>query len=576
MRLSGSLLANSRVISGRPIAPYANDDSCFELSRTWRDICLEKHGGSCFKSTEQTLPTRVIDVGPSDGSRDPTLRITNGERGEWVALSHCWGTASRVVTNSRNVPLSERFMNLGDMPPTFRDAVIVTRQLGYRYLWIDSLCIVQDIHEDWVAESLRMRDYYKHAVLTISADSASGDHVGFLKHRRELRESLTITLTSNDQISVRLPVRPPIFRDRDTYVAERAWTLQEFVLTPRSLLYTSQQIIWDCHTSKFCESDENFVENDEDLFYRSMKRFFSTPSLGKEKFPDFEECFDPFVRWYSLISDYFYRDLTLKKDVLPAISGLAREIHNQTGKTYAAGIWIEELHHALLWITSGCAKIPEAYHAPSWSWASLECLPEALRPALEDLYLTAIVGDPGILEWRACYLSHEIILEDGDPFGCVSSGFIHIRGRLLLTRLWQGKTKPYFNSYKSRFLSHFFTDWPNNLSMDQLVCNYDIIEPDIEEEDHEEKDIEKEDIGEEDTDEENVVLKKLLDKTIMFQVSAWDWGSIVSSRVIVLALLLLPVRDKPADTYRRVGLVEVPNFEGLAEKGWITKEITII
>jgi hypothetical protein len=66
------------------------------------------------------------------------------------------------------------------MPQTFYDAVITTQQLGYRYLWIDSLCILQNDHEDWVAESANMRDYYKHAIITISADSALGDYVGLL------------------------------------------------------------------------------------------------------------------------------------------------------------------------------------------------------------------------------------------------------------------------------------------------------------------------------------------------------------------------------------------------------------
>jgi hypothetical protein len=131
---------------------------------------------------KRPLPTRVIDVSPIDGSWEPRLKVTGCEEGEWVALSHCWGTKLRFVTVSSNIEAWMCSIPLQDMPPTFQDAVYTTRQLGYRYLWIDSLCIIQDDHQDWVAESTRMREYYKHAAITINCDSASGDDVGFLKH----------------------------------------------------------------------------------------------------------------------------------------------------------------------------------------------------------------------------------------------------------------------------------------------------------------------------------------------------------------------------------------------------------
>jgi hypothetical protein len=154
---------------------------------------------------KRPLPTRVIDVSPIAGSQAPRLKITGCEEGEWVALSHCWGTKSRFVTESSNIGARMCEIPLQDMPPTFQDAVTTIRQLGYRYLWIDSLCIIQDDNQDWVAESTRMRGYYQHAAITISCDSAYGDDVGFLNHERKA-EILSVTLSSNDEVGFRRKV----------------------------------------------------------------------------------------------------------------------------------------------------------------------------------------------------------------------------------------------------------------------------------------------------------------------------------------------------------------------------------
>ncbi|TVY55546.1 hypothetical protein LCER1_G002742 [Lachnellula cervina] len=64
------------------------------------------------------------------------------------------------------------------LPPSFRDAVIVTRELGIRYLWIDSLCIVQDDLDDWRKESAQMDRIYGMSFLTIIAAGASHSQGG--------------------------------------------------------------------------------------------------------------------------------------------------------------------------------------------------------------------------------------------------------------------------------------------------------------------------------------------------------------------------------------------------------------
>ncbi|PMD35079.1 HET-domain-containing protein [Hyaloscypha variabilis F] len=525
---------------------------CFELARKWRDTCQEEHGNSCLQEMRHSLPTRVIDVGPADGSREPYLRITNHEEGEWVALSHCWGRNSQFVTDSSNILNRQRSILMEDMPPTFLDAVIVTRKLGYRYLWIDSLCIIQKDHEDWAAESIRMRDYYKHSSITISADSASGDETGFLKQPRDIPESFEIMLKTDDEIGIRKPTQCPTFRYRDTCVSKRAWTLQEFILAPRSLLYTSSQLVWECQSRKYCESDDNSQDSDENELYYGTKRFFITPSTKWGQPPELQKYFEPSFRWYCLVNDYFFRDITYETDILPAISGLAREIQLQTGHTYAAGIWIEEICKGLLWQAYGGGRMPEAYRAPSWSWASLKSSPEgcASRNYI-DFYLHLGFLRPEVEERRASLISYELIPKDSDPFGCVSSGYISIRGRTLLASNWKGKAEPCFNSYEGSFISHYFTDSMSELmpkSLDQLVYYFDILE-------------------------EEISFKNSLQNVTMFQISSWIWNEDI---VITMALLLVQVTDHPKKTYRRVGIAEVPNVDGLAEEGWDIQEVCII
>lgn len=149
----------------------------YTLAKKWLLQCSEKHLHSCPAFTESRLPTRVLDIGISDKD-DVYIRLTERQKGTWISLSHCWGMEKHFTLTSSTA--LAKSLNIQALPPTFRDAITVTRRLGYRYLWIDSLCILQDSRADWVAESSLMQEYYKYAMVTIAVDSAQGDHEGFL------------------------------------------------------------------------------------------------------------------------------------------------------------------------------------------------------------------------------------------------------------------------------------------------------------------------------------------------------------------------------------------------------------
>ena len=114
----------------------------------WLDKCNTEH--SEFKVEKSLLPTRVLDLG-SRSEREAMIRLVEpvGQLNHYVALSHIWGKSITFLTTRDTFAAKKRGFNLHETPPTFRDAILVTRALGIRYLWINSLCIIQGGQLDW-------------------------------------------------------------------------------------------------------------------------------------------------------------------------------------------------------------------------------------------------------------------------------------------------------------------------------------------------------------------------------------------------------------------------------------------
>lgn len=137
----------------------------FTIAKDWIRDCSEQHDNEmCPPIVPNDLPTRLVDVGVADGSEDPKLVVPlNGQKGEYLALSHCWGPSTvkeRLLTKEATLKTRMKSIPISSMPANFHDATIITRRLGYRYLWIDSLCIIQDSKSDWETESSNMGNIY--------------------------------------------------------------------------------------------------------------------------------------------------------------------------------------------------------------------------------------------------------------------------------------------------------------------------------------------------------------------------------------------------------------------------------
>ncbi|KAH9212348.1 heterokaryon incompatibility protein-domain-containing protein, partial [Leptodontidium sp. 2 PMI_412] len=291
-------------------------------------------------------PSRVLEVG-KEGSHTLRLRVTSGNDGRYAALSHCWGGMVSIRTLRENYRLHQTSIEFSELPATFRDAVIVTRALGIPYLWIDSLCIIQNDTHDWEAESSNMGAVYQNAYLVIGADMSPNSRQGFLDPERDENYAYAIKRFHGDS-------RQPL--------ALRAWALQEQLLASKMVHFTTKEIIWRCRECLGCECLELDHKYSTDAEHDDVhfQRILSDPGV------------DRYVIWYRIVDKLMERSITNKLDIFPALSGLAKKMGEHYVGTYLAGLWSNDILRGLLWTIEG--KIPSRitpYRAPSWSWASV-------------------------------------------------------------------------------------------------------------------------------------------------------------------------------------------------------------
>ena len=246
-------------------------------ARRWLRNCCHNHV-LCTPSTEtRQMPTRLIDVGAPNEPHEPHLIDTiSGEEYAYTALSHSWGGNVALITIRETLASRKEGIPMADFPLTFRDAVLVTRALQIRYLWIDSLCIIQRDAADWEKEAAIMGDIFKNSVLTISATTAKNSTEGFLHPRIPRFKPIESIHTSTNQLFNRKVVFRPWLKSwassvegPDSPLSSRGWILQERLLPPRTLHFGHEQMFWECR-SALCPEGHPFNPvslEDGDLYY---------------------------------------------------------------------------------------------------------------------------------------------------------------------------------------------------------------------------------------------------------------------------------------------------------------------
>jgi hypothetical protein len=179
------------------ISGYTGSDEAISTARAWLATCLSQHSTTCPTDLPSRLPTRVLRI---DGPDQVALHISKDEDEPYACLSHCWGSSPLSILRTNTATLVEFQSGIpwDSLPNTFRDAIHFTRQLGLRFIWIDSLCIVQDSADDWRYEGGMMANIYEAALFTLAATKAPSAGSGLFARSKPKHLSRILTLDSQD------------------------------------------------------------------------------------------------------------------------------------------------------------------------------------------------------------------------------------------------------------------------------------------------------------------------------------------------------------------------------------------
>ncbi|KAE8441022.1 hypothetical protein EG329_006086 [Mollisiaceae sp. DMI_Dod_QoI] len=251
-----------------------SDDTCFGMLRIVRQDCaatnIEVMSATGVYGSSATLanlwvyrrlaplPKRVINIGSA--SKDAIRLVeTSSIQSAYIALSHCWGGHQPIKTTSSSLAQMQANIEWSDLSRVFQDAIIVARRLDIEWIWIDSLCIIQDSKVDWQVESAKMCDYYSNAYLTISASSSKNGTVPFLQERGSQWQTQKFPFSCTDGREVEILARRHTGSSMAQLVedlsplASRARCWQENVLSTRVLHYAQSELIFECKTEVISE-----------------------------------------------------------------------------------------------------------------------------------------------------------------------------------------------------------------------------------------------------------------------------------------------------------------------------------
>jgi hypothetical protein len=430
------------------VASSSTAPECIAFIQARLAHCHENHEDCKSLEREKSRPKRLLKI---DGSID-TVKIilleTVDTSYKYVALSHCWGPKHDAAGNLNMIPRTTK-ANLGkhishglpgpSLTKTFRDVLDVTRKLGIEYIWIDSLCIVQDDQEDKIQELPRMGSIYGGAYLVVAATLAeNGDHGLHRERQQRLVQFRTLT---NEMLKAAVYEKShhDVWKKGEQFWAEpelplfgRAWAFQERLLAKRVVHFTPSELVWECFSSIECECGD------------LQSPHTSSPEFGKGK--NLKTKYRDIVRWgsdmdrinfwHDICAQYSARQISYVTDRLPALSSVARQIDMSglLGK-YLAGIWECTLPGGLLWWSE--YTNPSLYPVgtkthrrirppcvPTWSWLSVE---------------------GRVSTWGRCWMSLVCILHihyttsGNDPYGQCTEGAISILGQAVAVEVVNAK-----------------------------------------------------------------------------------------------------------------------------------------
>ncbi|KZL77380.1 hypothetical protein CT0861_11256 [Colletotrichum tofieldiae] len=432
----GLLPAWDGITQGHEMSCSADTSQTANFILSCLNVCDSGH--ALCKQPTLRMPTRVIDVGRTNDSQVRLIETARMRDSPYIALSYCWGRKSHLLTTQTNIRAMTTGIHVVEFPQTIQDAVEVTRKLNLRYLWVDALCIIQDSQSDWEAESAKMASVYHNAYLTIAAGTSTCASEGFL-HQKHLsatqRQPLRMDWRTIQGQPTILAVRVVPAMDTHSYNIDgdrqktlplniRGWTLQEELLSRRTITYTQNELWWTCQAQRNCE-----CHTFNSVTTGGPKTLFS-PVLMVNPSVAFEQ-------WRAIVSEFSTRRLSYGSDKLPALSGLASVIHEKTGSPYLAGLWKDNFVRDLNWyspsrtldkLDDANAEATDGYCAPTYSWASAN----GLINFFQGSFAVSHPGTPPSTKWiaKSSLVDAKTVVDGSNPLGRVKSGYATLRGHI--------------------------------------------------------------------------------------------------------------------------------------------------
>ncbi|EFQ34239.1 heterokaryon incompatibility protein [Colletotrichum graminicola M1.001] len=343
------------------------------------------------RAQEVWFPTRLLEVEGPNARLIVTKEIP--PKGPYISLSHCWGGADIIKCTEKTLPELRKGVLASDLPGTFRDALSVTRSLGMAYIWIDSLCIVQDSPSDWAAESKTMLNVYQHSILNLAATQSRNSHTGLFVHRApESLLSGTFTISngalSGSFIAVEAALDKPYWTAAvdDAPLNTRGWVLQERVISPRVAHFTSDQVIWDCAELTAAET----VPSGAQAMPRTVPLGIGQ-KRGSSLLKVPQEQDRALGQWGTIVKEYSQCHLTVPSDKVVALSGVVDYLRLRLRDKFYAGLWRAQMEMQLCWTVTGSRAAKRNACAPSWSWMSVDCAVDTPQHNEYDGYVVKLL-----------------------------------------------------------------------------------------------------------------------------------------------------------------------------------------
>ncbi|RGP81005.1 hypothetical protein FLONG3_794 [Fusarium longipes] len=340
-----------------PIPEQHTPASVAHVASQWIRAC-ETHHSECYKQSsppeDARMPTRLLDLG--DTSSKSWRIYQNPTHVPYAALSHRWTHETPTLLTSNHQSYCT-FQPDSVLPQNYRDVVSICRAIPIRYLWIDSLCIIQDDDgSEFRQEASFMMNIYQNAVLTLTICWEFPASFGQPDSVSRQDEYVFVEHVATGELRIDVDNAP---------INHRAWVLQERCLSRRLLYLGNEQLYWECDGCVGSETSPGYI--------KEVGRRQSVRDLSGHQRVE---------HWSSTIRKYTACDLSFEQDRLIAIAGLAKLIASKTGDHYLAGIWLEFWTQDLLWEPArgpnaklrpdsnqgNAVKSKSTMVKPSWSW----------------------------------------------------------------------------------------------------------------------------------------------------------------------------------------------------------------